>query len=82
RRFAYPESYALLTTLRNQGIPAVISGAGPTVLAVGLAGSEYDSTAVSAAMEAALVTQGSAVRQGFEVIRVAVANHGLRVLAS
>lgn len=82
RRFAYPESYALLTTLRNQGIPAVISGAGPTVLAVGLAGSEYDSTAVSAAMAAALVTQGSAVRQGFEVIRVAVANHGLRVLAS
>jgi len=82
RRFAYPESFALVSALRGQGIPAVISGAGPTVMALGLAGSDNDSTAVSAAVQAALVTQGSAVRQGFEVIRVAVANHGLRALSS
>lgn len=32
RAQAYPESHALLTELRAQGLPAVISGAGPTVL--------------------------------------------------
>ncbi|MFY0406312.1 homoserine kinase [Solicola sp. PLA-1-18] len=33
RAAAMPESYALVGHLRRQGIPAVISGAGPTVLA-------------------------------------------------
>ena len=33
RRPAYPESADLVDTLRTRGIPAVISGAGPTVLA-------------------------------------------------
>jgi len=33
RRPAYPESVALVDTLRSAGVPAVISGAGPTVLA-------------------------------------------------
>ena len=32
RRRAYPESMALVDALRDQGLPAVISGAGPTVL--------------------------------------------------
>lgn len=32
RRSAYPESMALVDTLRAEGLPAVISGAGPTVL--------------------------------------------------
>lgn len=32
RREAYPESMALVDTLREAGLPAVISGAGPTVL--------------------------------------------------
>ena len=34
RRPAYPESAALVDALRAQGVPAVISGAGPTVLAL------------------------------------------------
>ncbi|MFE2656602.1 MULTISPECIES: homoserine kinase [unclassified Brevibacterium] len=34
RRSAYPESMALVDDLRARGIPAVISGAGPTVLAL------------------------------------------------
>ncbi len=34
RRPAYPESAELVDTLRDRGIPAVISGAGPTVLAL------------------------------------------------
>ena len=34
RRPAYPESMALVDALRDAGIPAVISGAGPTVLAL------------------------------------------------
>ncbi len=34
RRFAYPDSYALMTALRDQGMPAAISGAGPSVLAL------------------------------------------------
>ena len=33
REEAYPSSLALLSELRNEGVPAVISGAGPTVLA-------------------------------------------------
>jgi homoserine kinase len=34
RRPAYPRSAALVDALRAQGVPAVISGAGPTVLAL------------------------------------------------
>jgi homoserine kinase len=34
RRSAYPSSLELVDTLRKHGIPAVISGAGPTVLAL------------------------------------------------
>jgi homoserine kinase len=33
RESAYPESVALLGRLRDAGVPAVVSGAGPTVLA-------------------------------------------------
>lgn len=35
RAAAYPESVALVEQLRERGVPAVISGAGPTVLAFG-----------------------------------------------
>ena len=35
RRSAYPESMALVDALREQGLPAVVSGAGPTVLVLG-----------------------------------------------
>ncbi len=33
RAHAYPQSHALVMTLRGEGIPTVVSGAGPTVLA-------------------------------------------------
>jgi homoserine kinase len=39
RRPAYPESVALVERLREHRIPAVISGAGPSVLALPTAGS-------------------------------------------
>jgi homoserine kinase len=38
RRSMYPESMALVEALRDVGIPATISGAGPAVLALGSAG--------------------------------------------
>ncbi|GAA5155888.1 homoserine kinase [Pseudonocardia eucalypti] len=38
RRPAYPASLALVEALRERGVPAVISGAGPTVLALPVAG--------------------------------------------
>jgi len=38
RRPAYPESAALVDGLRAAGVPAVISGAGPTVLALTTSG--------------------------------------------
>ncbi|MGQ0574374.1 MAG: homoserine kinase [Pseudonocardia sp.] len=38
RRPAYPESADLVDTLRRHGVPATISGAGPTVLALTAAG--------------------------------------------
>jgi homoserine kinase len=38
RRAMYPESMALVEGLRDAGIPATISGAGPAVLALGSAG--------------------------------------------
>jgi homoserine kinase len=38
RRPAYPESAALVDRLREHGVPALISGAGPTVLALPSAG--------------------------------------------
>lgn len=34
RRHAMPDTYALVTALRRAGIPAVVSGAGPSVLAL------------------------------------------------
>jgi homoserine kinase len=38
RRSVYPDSMALVDVLRAAGLPAVISGAGPTVLVFGAAG--------------------------------------------
>jgi homoserine kinase len=34
RAGVYPDTYALVLALREQGIPAVVSGSGPTVLAL------------------------------------------------
>jgi homoserine kinase len=40
RAAAYPDSVALVDRLRDAGVPAVISGAGPSVLAFSLSGTE------------------------------------------
>ena len=48
RRFAYPDSYALMRSLRAAGVPAAISGAGPTVIAFGVADTDLDALAVAA----------------------------------
>ena len=58
RRFAYPSSLALVGALRDRGIPAAISGAGPTVLALGVSDTEHDSSGIERAMIAALATIG------------------------
>lgn len=42
RREGYPQSHALMTRVREHGVPAVISGAGPTVLAFGVRGSRLN----------------------------------------
>ncbi len=59
RRFAYPASYALMATLRQSGIPAMISGAGPTVIALGLRGSGATGSDVRNAMNDAIVAAGA-----------------------
>ena len=61
RAAAYPESVALVARLREAGIPAVISGAGPTVLAFA------DETALSAA---AAVAGDSWIVRGVDVAAV------------
>jgi homoserine kinase len=63
RRPAYPESADMVAALRDQGIPAVISGAGPTVLALPSTGE----------LPADLVTTG------FTVTPLAVDRNGARV---
>jgi homoserine kinase len=63
RADAYPESVALLRQLRDAGVPAVISGAGPSVLALG-------------AVPAGLITTSSGA--GWAIQRPALAVHGAR----
>lgn len=76
RRFAYPQSYALMTALRAAGIPAMISGAGPTVIALGVSDTDLDGFAVEVAITKALAAQGSLEAAGFRVEQLHVANVG------
>lgn len=65
RRSVYPDSMHLVDALRAQGLPAVISGAGPTVLVFGSAG---DVERVKAAAgERWQVTEQVVARQGVHV---------------
>lgn len=66
RASAYPESHRLVTALRASSIPAVISGAGPTVLAFT---TDDDERAVASA----------AVPTGWRVLAVPVDYDGARV---
>lgn len=65
RRPAYPVSMALVDALRRRGIPAVISGAGPTVLALA-SGQSVD--AVRAAAGGAEVIVPGAARRGVHAV--------------
>lgn len=65
REPAMPESLALVDALRADGLPAVISGAGPTVLVL------TDATSREAVL--------GRVPQGWRVLALAVENHGARV---
>lgn len=65
RAAAYPQSHELVAALRSRGIPAVISGAGPSVLALA------DSTAAPAVLAAA--------PEGWQAVVVPVDVAGARV---
>ena len=66
RRPAYPETAAAVDRLRAAGIPAVVSGAGPTVLALTLDGrlpDDLDTTGF-AVRPLAVDTEGARVETG------------------
>ncbi len=65
-----PESIALVHDLRSRGVPAVISGAGPTVLALVAEG-------VTPGVEAV----ADLVPAGWQTLRQSVGGAGARVLA-
>ena len=66
RAHAYPQSHALVMSLREGGIPAVVSGAGPTVLAFTV--DDRERAAATAA-----------VPEGWRLITVPVDANGARV---
>ncbi|WP_343071865.1 homoserine kinase [Brevibacterium renqingii] len=63
RRSAYPESMALVDGLRAQGLPAVVSGAGPTVLVLA------DSVPASAVPDGVIARRTSIDLGGYRVRR-------------
>lgn len=69
---AMPRSMALVEALRSRGVPAVISGAGPTVLALVHRDGGPDPESVAAL--------GSEAAAGFTVHLLPVASEGARVL--
>ena len=78
RRFAYPQSYALMSALRAMGIPSMISGAGPTVIALGISDTHLDGIAVQAHVSKALANLGGSVASEFRVQQLAVSFEGVR----
>ncbi len=76
RRFAYPQSYALVMALRAAGIPAMISGAGPTVIALGVSDTDHDGDAVEVLVAKSLAAQGGSVAADFAIRRLTVVGQG------
>ena len=68
RQDAMSQSFALLTKLRNAGVAAFISGAGPTVLALHTGGSTEAEELRRAAGEKFVVTELGIARTGANVI--------------
>lgn len=71
RREAYPRTLDAVDRLRAAGLPAVISGAGPTVLAFARQGQ----------VDHALATATQVARERFEVVALPVATSGAGVVA-
>ena len=68
RKEAMPQSFALLTKLRNAGVAAFISGAGPTVLALHTGGPSEAEELRRAAGDKFIATELGIARQGADVI--------------
>lgn len=77
RRFAYPDSYGLMRSLRKAGIPAAISGAGPAVIAFGVAGTELDGESVCAQIAEHLGELEVEQRTEFDVLPIAIDIEGV-----
>ena len=71
RREAYPRTLDAVDRLRAAGLPAVISGAGPTVIAFARQGD----------LNEALATASAVARERFEVVALPVATSGAGVVA-
>ena len=68
RKDAMPQSFALLTKLRNAGVAAFISGAGPTVLVLHTGGPSEAEELRRAAGDKFVATELGIARQGANVI--------------
>ena len=68
RKEAMPQSFALLTKLRNAGVAAFISGAGPTVLVLHTGGPSEAEELRRAAGDKFVATELGIARQGANVI--------------
>ena len=68
RKDAMPQSFALLTKLRNAGVAAFISGAGPTVLVLHTGGPSEAEELRRAAGDKFIATELGIARQGTNVI--------------
>jgi len=72
RRFAYPQAYALMMDLRGRGIPTMISGAGPSVIALGVSDSAFDGERVAADMANAAAISDDIAKAEFKILQVPV----------
>ena len=68
RQDAMPQSFALLTKLRNAGVAAFISGAGPTVLVLHTGGASEAEELRRAAGEKFIATELGIARSGASLI--------------
>jgi homoserine kinase len=77
RASAMPDTYALVTALRAGGIPAVVSGAGPSVLAFAVASSTASSAESSMERLDSIVGETG---RAWHISSLGVARQGARVL--
>ncbi|MFZ1363174.1 MAG: homoserine kinase [Candidatus Nanopelagicales bacterium] len=80
RRFAYPDSYGLMRSLRKVGIPAAISGAGPSVIVFGVTGAEFDDEALCPVIVEHVEGLEVEQRTEFDVTPIAIDVEGVKSL--